>query len=136
MPTTDKHTQTHSSGLFLKDTHTTDCLMLVGEFVSYQHEVAQTSNMLPNNLQPIRTCLESWVFEPFQLLAFSSSCQHCVVTLKQLIEYYRKCVQTLQEAYLLTEINHSFFWSSKVLSLAFSRQHLGFWSLTSWFFGR
>lgn len=39
------HTHTLASGLFLKDTgtHMAYCRMLVGESVSYQHEVAQTS---------------------------------------------------------------------------------------------
>lgn len=51
VPTTDNHTLT--LGLFLKDTdmHTSDWHMLVGEMVSYQHEVAKTSYMSPDKLR-------------------------------------------------------------------------------------
>lgn len=72
MPTTDKHTHTQTRSLqgyfsrTLTRTHT-DCRMLVGESVSNQHEVAQTSNILPNKHHHSMKRLEKSVLFPSRL---------------------------------------------------------------------
>lgn len=68
---TNTHTHKHarfrviSQGLWRA--HTADCRMLVGESVSNQHEVAQTSNILPNKHHHSMKRLEKSVLFPSRL---------------------------------------------------------------------